>query len=312
MQFVKVHGCGNDFVLVPDLQDRVRLTPDMVRALCARHHGIGGDGVIRVGGPITDDADVFMDYRNADGSVVETCGNGLRCVAKYVLDRGLVKGDSVRVGSRAGTMTVEVAGRHSDRRVARLRVDMGTPTPTGVLEIDVSPLRTVPHDQEVQVAVDAALRRGSAVGVVAVERRVSATTLSMGNPHAVIVVDDLEGAPVAVWGPSIEHDPAFPHGTNVEFITVPGRNRVRGRVWERGVGETLASGTGGAAMAVAAHLRGLADRRVHVDLPGGTLEVDWTERTLYVTGPAEEVCVGTIDRDWLRAAEAPKGAGPGV
>lgn len=288
MRFVKAHGAGNDFVLLPDLEDHLVLTPSFVRALCARHTGVGADGVIRIAPPRWGRAgDVFMDYWNADGSVAEMCGNGVRCVAKYVADRGIVRGDEVRVSTRAGVKPVEIASRWPDGTVASVCVDMGEPKLTGQRQVDVSPAR---------------LRMPSIPGhqVATLEHLVvTVTTLSMGNPHAVLLVTDVATAPVEAWGPTIEHDEHFPDGVNVEFIAVPARDLVVGRIWERGVGETLSSGTGSCAMAVAAHALGLADRRVRVDLRGGSLEVDWTSSTVLVTGPAVEVASGELDPGWL-------------
>jgi diaminopimelate epimerase len=287
---VKAHGTGNDFVLLPDPDGRVTLDEPLVRALCDRHLGVGGDGVIRVA-PARDgvDADVFMDYWNADGSVAEMCGNGVRCVAKYVADRGGPV-DVVRVDTRGGVKTVQIVERHPDKTVAAVRVDMGQPEPGGTVDVDLSPLRVAGSPW-------AGDRDG---GMVTAEQRVVAfQTVSMGNPHAVTLVHDVARAPVRTWGPVVEHDEAFPEGTNVEFIAVPSRDRVVGRIWERGVGETMASGTGASAMAVAAHLLGEADRRVTVQLPGGELEVDWGEQTLHVTGPAMEVASGELDAAWL-------------
>ncbi|HWB72230.1 MAG TPA: diaminopimelate epimerase, partial [Egibacteraceae bacterium] len=221
MRFVKAHGAGNDFVLVPDFEDRLGLTSAMVRAVCAAHVGLGADGLIRLaparpGGR----ADVFMDYWNADGSVAEMCGNGVRCVAKYVVDRGLVGGTVVRVDTRHGVKVAECR-RGPDGRVERARVDMGPPVPG-----------KVNHEVEVE---------GGALRV---------TSLSMGNPHAVVLVEDVATTPVARWGPQLERQADFlPEGTNVEFVMVPARDRIVGRIWERGVGETLGSGTGAAAMA---------------------------------------------------------------
>lgn len=289
MRFVKAHGAGNDFVLLPDFEDGLALTPALVRGLCARHTGIGADGVIRLarGGTGTD---VFMDYWNADGSVAEMCGNGVRCVAKYVVDRGMVQGDVVRVDTRDGVKPVEIAERHPDGRVASVRVDMGAPMPTGSKKVDVSPTRLVGCPWLPPLSVPGS----GEVAVTAEQLFTEVTTVSMGNPHAVLVVSDVEQAPVATWGPLIEHDDAFPRGTNVEFICVPSRDRVIGRIWERGVGETQASGTGASAMAVAANVLGLADRQVTVALPGGELVVDWSGETLYITGPAIEVAEGDL------------------
>lgn len=294
IRFVKAHGAGNDFVLLPDAEDALTLTPALVRGVCAQHTGLGADGVVRLG-PGRDGADVFMDYWNADGSVVEMCGNGVRCVAKYVIDRGLVKGDVVQVDTRDGVKPVEVAARHDDGTVATVRVDMGMPMATGTKKIDVSPARLVDCPWSPPYPAPGSGK----LTVTAEQRWWEVTTVSMGNPHAVGLVDDVEQAPVATWGPVVEHDDAFPRGTNVEFICVPARDRVIGRIWERGVGETPASGTGASAMAVAAHLLGLADRQVTVVLPGGELFVDWSEQRLFVTGPAVEVAEGHLYEDRL-------------
>ena len=270
MHFVKVHGAGNDFVLLPDLDNALELHPAFVQRVCERHLGLGGDGIIRLAPPRPGvDADVFMDYWNADGSIAEMCGNGVRCVAKYVIDRGLVTGDTVLVDTRGGVKPVEVL-RGSDGKFASGRVDMGSPVVGKVdwpLEIDGETVRI--------------------------------TSLSMGNPHAVTVVEDLDTADLESLGRSLQDHPDFPEGTNVEMITVETRELVSGRIWERGVGETMASGTGASAMAAAAHLLGLAARRTTVALPGGDLHVDWTETTLEVTGPAAEVATGELDDAWL-------------
>ena len=273
IEFVKSHGTGNAFVLLGDLEDALALDAGLTRSLCDRHRGLGADGVIRIGGA-REGADVFMDYRNADGSVSEMCGNGVRCVAKWALDRAVVSGDVLRVGTRAGTKVVEVVERHLDGRVAQVRVDMGPPLATGADTVEIG------------------------------ARSVDVTTVSMGNPHAVVLVDSVADAPVAEWGRAIGASPMFPDGANVEFITVPHRGLVEGRVFERGVGETLASGTGCSAMAVAAHLLGLSDRDVDVNVPGGTLRVAWTPSTVLVTGPAVEVASGRLDERWLLDAAA--------
>ena len=267
LPFVKVHGAGNDFVLLPDLDDALVLDEGLVRALCDRHRGLGGDGVLRVA-PARPGvaADVFMDYRNADGGVAEMCGNGVRCVAKWWADRAGV--DDVRVDTRAGVKVVRCE-RGSDGRVHRCSVDMGVPV-VG----KVGALLDVDGDQ------------------------VEVTTVSMGNPHAVVVVPDVATARLHVLGPRLGTHPAFPEGTNVEVIATPSRDRIAGRIWERGVGETLASGTGAAAMAVAAAVLGLAERRVAVEVPGGTLEVTWEDEGLIVAGPAVEVAAGALDAGW--------------
>jgi len=274
LRFLKVHGAGNDFVLLPDPEGTLELTPTLVRALCRPHLGLGGDGVLRVAPPRRGiEADAFMDYRNADGSLAEMCGNGVRCVAKYLLDHGLTQGPTVRIDTRDGVKPVTCA-LDAQGRVATAVVGLGEPVPLKVeLALEVPGYGTVP-----------------------------VTTLLLGNPHAVVVVDDIGNAPVTTLGPAVAGHEEFPEGTNVEFIAVRDRGRLAGRIWERGVGETLASGTGAAAMAAAAHLLGLADRVVTVELPGGELEACWEENGMQVGGPAVEVATGELDAGWLAAA----------
>jgi diaminopimelate epimerase len=277
MEFVKAHGTGNDFVLLPDLHDSFVLTEALVVAICAPHTGLGADGVIRIGAPRAPADDVFMDYRNADGSLSEMCGNGVRCVAKYVVDRGLVAAEQLRVDTRDGTKVVDVLDRDADGRLLVARVDMGVPAP-GKVDWEVSLPQPV-----------------SGVGDT-----VRLTTLSMGNPHAVHVTDDVDGWPLADVGRQLQSHPAFPEGVNLEVVTVVDRHRVRGRIFERGVGETRSSGTGSSAMAVAAVLLGLTEPRVQVAVPGGRLDVDWSGERLLIAGPAVEVAHGTLDGAWLQ------------
>lgn len=270
MQFVKVHGAGNDFVLLPDLDDALHVDAALTRRLCTPHTGLGADGVIRLAPARTSDCDVFMDYRNADGSVAEMCGNGVRCVAKYVWDRGLVTAEQVRVDTRGGAKVVEVAARHPDGRIAAATVDMGVAR-LGEVERDVP-----------------------TVGV-------RLTSVDMGNPHAVYHTTDIAGTPLARIAGQLNALADFPAGVNVEAIQVDGRSRLRGRVHERGVGETLASGTGVSAMAVAAVAAGSVDSPVTVTVPGGELDVAVTGGRVFVTGPAVEVAHGTLDDAWLTA-----------
>jgi diaminopimelate epimerase len=271
VEFVKAHGTGNDFVVVEDLADRHRLTPELVRVICDRHFGIGADGLIRIA-PGTR-APFFMDYRNADGSLAEMCGNGVRVVGKYLGDRGYVAG-SFDLETRAGVKHLEL---HADDSgcIDRVTVDMGAPRLDGeqrTLEVD--------------------------------GQTVTATCLSMGNPHAVVFVDDVDKAPVTSLGPKLETHPAFlPAKTNVEFAQVVDRAVVRQRTWERGVGETLACGTGACAVAVAAQVRGLAGHPLTIELRGGRLELDWAPGgTVRMTGPAREVAHGTLTDDLLASA----------
>lgn len=273
MRFVKSHGAGNDFVMVADLDDALRPTAAFVAAVCDRHTGVGADGFIRVARGR--DAEFFMDYYNADGRVAEMCGNGIRCLAKYVGDRGLTTGDTLRVDTRAGVKSL-VLSRGADGVVRRVRVDMGVP----VLDRARIP---------VAGSGDPLRER-----IVARAREFDASCVSMGNPHCVVWVDEIP-SDVDVFGPAIETDERFPAKTNVEFTKILNDREVRVRVWERGVGETLACGTGACATAVAANLRGFTGRDVAVHLPGGTLDIEWAaDGTVYMTGPAEEVYEGEL------------------
>jgi diaminopimelate epimerase len=285
LRFTKMHGLGNDFVVVDDLDRAWDIDPDAVRLLCDRHFGIGGDGLILVRPATVVGADFFMLYFNADGTTAEMCGNGIRCFAKWLVDRGHVKGDSVRVQTLGGIKPVDLE-RGSDGLMTLARVDMGEP----VLHPPLIPA-TFPGEQVFECPLETPL------GTFKV------TAVSMGNPHAVIWVDDVDTAPVETLGPIIETDPHFPAKTNVEFAqVVEGEtDRVRLRVWERGVGETLACGTGACATAVAAALSCRTGRTVTIELPGGELDISWApDGHVYMAGTAEEVFTGAfaiIDED---------------
>jgi diaminopimelate epimerase len=286
MRFAKAHGTGNDFVVVADLDGKLDLSPALVRALTDRRFGVGADGVLRIGPPMADGA-VFMDYRNADGSVVEMCGNGVRVVAKHVLDHGLVdsSADTIAIETRAGTKHVQVR-RGSDGRVETVTVDMGPP--------DFDP-RNVPF-----LADDAdALIHGVEVN----GHTVDVAVVSMGNPHAVIEVSDVGSADVGGLGATLEKHERFPRHANVGFVAPRDRGSIDLRVWERGVGETAACGTGACAAVAALSRRGLLDREVRVRMPGGELRVELTGSTILMTGPAVEVAHGEIDTSWLQAHE---------
>jgi diaminopimelate epimerase len=271
MQFVKSHGAGNDFVLIEDLEDQLgMLDSAFVALVCDRHQGVGADGLIRIA-PSTE-ADFFMDYYNADGGVAEMCGNGIRCLAKYVADRGIIGGDELRIDTRAGIKHL-VLYRNDESLVDRVRVDMGPPVLGDPLNVAVNGFE--------------------------------AACVSMGNPHAVIVIPTLAEIDVEHLGPAIENDAIFPAKTNVEFTEILSRDEVRVRVWERGVGETQACGTGACATAVATSLLGLTERSVKVNMPGGQLDIDWTDETTFLTGPVVEVFSGTLDEHIGRRLPAP-------
>lgn len=272
MDFFKAHGTGNDFVVLVDLDDRLDLDDHLVRALCNRRFGVGADGVLRLGA--SEAGDVFMDYRNADGSVVEMCGNGVRVVAKHAVDHGIVEGDTVKVDTRDGVKAVQVH-RGQDGTVASATVDMGAPTvsKTEVVEVD--------------------------------DTWVELVSVDIGNPHAVIRVQDVTTAEVLALGRRLERHDRFPDGVNVEFARVRDDGHVDLRVWERGVGETAACGTGACATQAALRRLDLVGDDVTIHLPGGDLQVRWAgEGSVEMTGPAVEVASGTLDEAWLAAARA--------
>ena len=295
MEFTKSHGTANDFVVLADLADDLELSASLARALADRRRGIGADGVIRIGAPVSapsgaaTDADAFMDHRNADGSTAEMCGNGVRVVAKHVVDRHLVvpgPDGEVRVATRAGVKRVRVVGRHRDGTVAEVAVDMGVPvfTPSAVpFEADHEDALLHP------VEVDGKVHQLAVV--------------SMGNPHGVLRVEDVDTAEVASLGPRLETHRRFPAKANIGFAEVVSRSELRLRVWERGVGETAACGTGACAAVVSLQRLGDLDEEVAVRLPGGTLVIRHPAgSSVVMTGPAVEVARGHVDDAWLAAA----------
>lgn len=280
LAFTKMNGIGNDFVFIEDLDEELDLDASAVAWLCDRHFGVGADGVILVRPASTPEADYYMHYVNADGSLAEMCGNGARCFAKYLVDHGLVDGacDSLTIETLGGLKPVRFT-RDADGTLLTATVDMGVPA---LVPADVPAL--IDGDIAVDVPVE------TAAGVF------SLTAVGMGNPHAVIWVDDVDEAPVETAGPVIEVDDRFPRHTNVEFAQLVDQNTIRLRVWERGCGETLACGTGACATLVAASLSCRTGRSATIELPGGELTIDWSDADdrVYMTGGATEVFRGVI------------------
>lgn len=269
MRFAKYHGTGNDFILLEDLGNHLSLTPALVEAMCDRSRGIGADGVIRV--TRSERAPFAMELWNADGGRAETSGNGLRCLAKFLLDRGLTRATEIDVDTAAGVKRVRVTLH--DGEMVGARVDMGRPG-LGRGEIPM----TGPAGERFL---------GRPFPDAGAEYRAAA--VSMGNPHLVLVgAEDLDALDLPRIGPPLEHHGDFPERTNVEFIRVED-GRIDVRVWERGVGETLACGTGACAAAAALHEWGLVGPRVVVHQPGGDAEVEVGPETVVLTGPAEYV-----------------------
>lgn len=275
LRFTKMHGCGNDFIVVDDVANEWDFDEEAVQLLCDRHFGIGADGLILVRNASDPEGDFFMLYMNADGSLAEMCGNGVRVFAKYLDDAGRVNGDTIAVQTLGGIKRIDIL-RDEKGAFSLARVDMGTP----VLDAADIPT-TLPCDPVVDALVT------TDAGDVRV------TCVSMGNPHAIVWVDDVDSAPVTTTGPLVEAAPVFPRKTNVEFAQVVDSGRIRLRVWERGVGETLACGTGACATLVAAALTGRTGRSATIELPGGDLEIEWDEDgRVRMTGPAETVFTG--------------------
>jgi len=275
MRFTKMHGIGNDYVYV-DCTSGLHLDdpPAIARAVSDRHTGIGSDGLILIR-PATG-ADATMEMYNADGSRAEMCGNGIRCVAKYIVDRGIAAGPELLIATDGGVKTLHC--RSENGRVTAVRVDMGKPAfAPGEIPIRIDGERIVDHPIEIG----------------GVTYRI--TCVSMGNPHAVVFVDDLDAIDLASVGPLFERAACFPERVNTHFVRVDNRGHVTMKTWERGSGATRACGTGACAVGVASALTGRTDRRIVASLPGGDLEIDWTpDDHVHMTGPAVEVFSG----DW--------------
>lgn len=273
MKFTKMHGIGNDYVYVNGFEEQIDQPADIARAVSDRHFGVGSDGLILIL-PSTR-ADFRMRMFNADGSEAQMCGNGIRCLAKYVYDHGLTTRTTFQVETLAGILELQLFPKSGV--VEQVRVNMGEPR----LERAQIPM----HGPAGRVLQEPLVVHGQTFEVTAV---------SMGNPHCVVFVDDPQTFEVASWGPHFEHHPAFPEGVNTEFVRVIDAQTFSMRVWERGSGETLACGTGASAVAVACHLTGRTGRRVTGHLLGGSLELEWsaTDNHVYMTGPAVEVFQG--------------------
>lgn len=276
--FQKMHGTLNDFVVFHDLGGNISLSTEQVARICDRRAGVGADGVIVIRPSAI--GDFFMDYINSDGSLAEMCGNGIRCLAKYVYDNGLTTRTTLPVETRAGVKTVELIPG-PDGKIDSVRVDMGAP----IFDPDRIPV-TVPSNGHPIIDHE----------VIAGSRTFAATILSMGNPHCVIVVDEDPGPLPRLYGQIIETNPIFPAKTNVEFVRVLGRDRILMRVWERGSGETFSCGTGACAAAVAVNLKELADSVLAVELLGGELEIEWhgMNNQVIMSGSSTKVFDGTL------------------
>jgi diaminopimelate epimerase len=274
LRFTKVQGLGNDFILINGLEEELRTInfSGLAVEMCNRHFGVGADGLVLL--LPSDKADLYMRIINSDGSEAEMCGNAIRCVAKYLFEKGLVRKEKIEVDTPAG-IRVPVLLLDAGQ-VRAVRVDMGEPRLERL---------------EIPMAGPAGQVVDEPLVIDGIEYRI--TAVSMGNPHCILFVPDLEKVLLNALGPRVETHEAFPHKTNVEFVQVLSRDEIKMKVWERGAGLTLACGTGACAAVVAGFLNGYTGRKVTVHLTAGDLNIEWAEDNhLYMTGPAEEVFSG--------------------
>lgn len=278
MKFTKMQGCGNDYIYVDGSREKVLECekPELVRKLSDRHFGIGGDGVIFINP--SGEADFEMEMYNADGTRSEMCGNGIRCVAKFVYDKKLTDKTCITIVSGGKVKTLDLTVQEG--KVALVKVNMGAPELTAGKVPVISPKEQVVDEP-----------------IVVLGKEMRMTCVSMGNPHAVVFMDDVKNLDIEAIGPAFENHPCFPKRTNTEFVKVLDRHTVEMRVWERGTGETLACGTGACAVVAACVLNGFTEEKVTVRLLGGDLEIEWNrkENLIYMTGPACSVFEGEIE-----------------
>lgn len=297
MRFTKMHGAGNDYVYVNCFDEPFPADPAaLARRIADRHFGVGGDGLILI--CPSEVADARMRMFNADGSESEMCGNGIRCVAKYVHDHGIARRETLRIEIGAGVLALELEVQNG--RAERVRVDMGEP----ILDPGKIPTTIVPAAGQERVADHPADLLGEALAALGGDaewhKRAGLdprlTCVSMGNPHATLYCRDVAAVPLEVVGPKIEHHAAFPRRINVHFVQVHSPAEVTMRTWERGSGITLACGTGASAVCVSGVLTDRTERKILAHLPGGDLELEWNaaDNHVYMTGPATEVFSG----DW--------------
>jgi len=308
LSFDKMHGLGNDFIVIEDFDRAIDLSVDQVRYLCDRNFGIGADGLMLLRATRADDADFEWWFTNSDATLPEMCGNGIRCAARYLVDKGYVStdADSLTIDTLAGPKYIKFT-RDETGVFEQAIVDMGsadltpealatTLQPNTALDIEYA---TGEGEDAVSLSVEGIIDYPLYLEDLDIE--VEITGISMGNPHAVIDLESLDStiadAPVDVIGPLVEHHPAFAHQTNVEFVEVVDDHTLNVRVWERGCGETLACGTGACAAAVSAYLHGAVHDDVTVRLPGGDLQIriDPANLAVQMAGPAEFVYAGTIE-----------------
>ena len=277
MKFTKMHGCGNDYIYINGFIEKIAQEekPELVQRISDRNFGIGGDGAIFINP--SNEADFEMEMYNADGSRAEMCGNGIRCVAKYVYDKGLTDKTNIRIISCGKIKYLELFLK--DGKVDTVKVNMGAP---------------ILYAEEIPVTIEGEKEKVINEPITILDKEYKMTCVSMGNPHAVVFMDDVENLAIEQIGPYFENHKCFPKRTNTEFVKVIDRKTVQMRVWERGTGETLACGTGCCATVVACVLNGLTDETVTVKLLGGEIDITWDREAnlVYMTGPATTVFDG--------------------
>lgn len=276
IKFTKMHGLGNDYVYIDAINQNIENESSLAQFVSNRHFGIGSDGLILI--CKSDVADFKMRMFNSDGSEAEMCGNGIRCVGKFIYDKGLTNKTTVKIETLAGIKTLILNTK--DGKVETARVDMGEP----ILEAEKIPV--ISNEKPVKN-----------LNLTAEGEKFKFTCVSMGNPHAITVVDNTERFDVEKYGKVLEVDKAFPKKANIEFAQIVDKHNIKMRVWERGAGETLACGTGACATAVSCHINGLTERKVNIELLGGKLEIEWNKEDnhVYMTGPATTVFEGTLE-----------------
>ena len=275
IKFTKMHGLGNDYVYIDAINQKIENESSLAKFVSNRHFGIGSDGLILI--CKSEIADFKMRMFNSDGSEAEMCGNGIRCVGKFVYDKGLTDKTIVKIETLAGIKTLVLNTK--DGKVETARVDMGEP----ILEAEKIPV--ISKEQPVKN-----------LELEAENKKFKFTCVSMGNPHAITIVENTKEFDVEKYGKILEVDKAFPKKANIEFAQIIDKENIKMRVWERGAGETLACGTGACATAVACNLNGLTGRKVNIELLGGTLNIEWNEKDnhVYMTGPAVTVFDGEL------------------
>lgn len=273
MIFAKMHGLGNDFVIIDNRDNGIKNLNELAVKICDRHFGIGADGILVA--EQSDTADIKMKIINSDGSNAEMCGNGIRCFSKYIYEKGIIKKQLINIETLAGIMKADLDVQNS--RAVNIKVNMGYP----VLDKAFIPFSSSENNLNYTIQID--------------DKTYNASTFTLGVPHTIVYVDTIDKSEVVEIGERIENLEIFPCKTNVNFVNVKSRDLIELRTWERGAGYTLACGTGTCASVVASYLLGKTNNRVEAQLAGGKLFIEYIEGNVFMTGPAELICEGEIN-----------------